>query len=202
MIIPSDSKMALMGIDSADAGDVTDDAKQYYAAIPEGYRSGFGAEGAAAIKKFVENGGRLLAIDRACDFAIDACGLRVTNAAKGVPGSQYRTHGSTFNTIVDVSDPIAYGMPEKAVLLQWDAPILDIGEKLNAENYTTVVRYPKDRLLVSGALDGEKYMAGKAALVKVKLKAGEVVLYGFSPAFRAQVHGTFKLLFNALYGEG
>ena len=53
-------------------------------------------------------------------------------------------------------------------------------------------------ILQRGGLLGEAVIAKKAAAVSVTLGKGKVVLLGFRPQHRAQTHGTFKLVFNAL----
>ena len=61
-----------------------------------------------------------------------------------------------------------------------------------------VASYAQKDLLMSGWINGEEHLAGKAAVVRAPLGSGRVVLFGFSPVFRGQPYGTFKLLFNAL----
>ena len=41
-------------------------------------------------------------------------------------------------------------------------------------------------------------MAGQHAAVEIDVGAGKAILLGFSPYFRSQPLGTFKLFFNAL----
>lgn len=49
---------------------------------------------------------------------------------------------------------------------------------------------------------GSEFIAGQTAMARVEHGAGEVVLYGFRPQFRGQPRGTYKLVFNALFGAG
>ena len=53
-------------------------------------------------------------------------------------------------------------------------------------------------MLDSGWLVGEENLTRRAAVVSAKLGEGRVVLIGFPAQHRGQMHGTYKLLFNAL----
>jgi hypothetical protein len=61
-----------------------------------------------------------------------------------------------------------------------------------------VVRYADRNVERSGWLNGEKYIAGKTAMASIGYGQGRVVLIGFRTQNRAQTHGTYKFLFNAL----
>jgi hypothetical protein len=62
------------------------------------------------------------------------------------------------------------------------------------------VTFADRNILESGWLLGEPVIAKKAAMVSVRHGSGRIVLIGFRPQHRAQTHGTFKLMFNALLG--
>jgi len=63
---------------------------------------------------------------------------------------------------------------------------------------TVAAHYAQPGLLQSGWITGQNLIAGKAALVDVEYGKGHVVLFGFRPQHRAQTHGTFRTLFNAI----
>lgn len=199
LIIPSDNKQLLVDITKPDNSNPWTAvlAKRSHTFPPE-YRSGLGDDGTKAIKEFVEAGGRLLAFNASSSFAIEACGLEVKNVLAGLDSKAFFTHGSTLKVDVDIDSQFGYGMPEQALVLHWDSPAFAITDTLTAENYQVVVSYPETNILQSGILVGEERIRSKAAMVVAKKGKGEVVLYGFGVQRRAQTHGTYKLLFNAL----
>ena len=63
----------------------------------------------------------------------------------------------------------------------------------------TVAHYGTHDVLLSGWLEGEDLIAGRAAVVEAAVGTGRVVLFGFPVQHRGQSHATFRLLFNALF---
>ena len=170
----------------------------YMPTFPPEYRSGVGAEGVEAIKKFVESGGTLVAMNAACDFAIDKFGLNIRNVLKDLKPKEFFCPGSTLKLRVEMRHPMAYGMPENALSVFWNSPAFDVLPSEFNENYEIVAQYPEREIMQSGWLVGEEKIANKAAVVVAKHGKGKVVLMGVWPQHRGQTHGTFKLLFNNL----
>ncbi len=167
---------------------------------PPEYRSGIGNEGAEALKKFVEEGGTLIAFNEACNFAIDSLGLKVRNVLADAPSTEFFCPGSTLRTRVDVCNPLGYGMPEESLIFFWDSPAFEILPSGFNERYEVIVSYPDRDILQSGWLIGEDRLRRRAAMVSAHFGEGRVVFIGFRVQHRAQTHGTFKLLFNSLLG--
>jgi glutamine amidotransferase-like uncharacterized protein len=88
-------------------------------------------------------------------------------------------------------------MPSRGLALYLNSPAFEITAQ-NSENYATIARYEDRDLLASGWLVGEENLTRRAAVVSAKLGEGRVVLIGFPAQHRGQMHGTYKLLFNAL----
>ena len=195
IIFPDDSTELIVG------GDEELENRLRNTPVPKEYRSGIGDIGAENIKAFVENGGTLITINGACEFAIEKLGLQMKNVVRDKPIKEFFCPGSTLRVEVDTSHPLGHGMPSGALALFWDSPVFSIDGSYFNDQYHVVVSYPERDILQSGWLVGEEHLSNRAAVVSVKYGVGCVILYGFRVQFRATTHGTFKLLFNGLLGE-
>jgi hypothetical protein len=162
------------------------------------YRSGFGDEGIAAIKSFVEAGGTLVTFGESGNFAIERLELPIREVTGGLPYKEFWCPGCTLHITVDTANSLGYGMPANA-LATWLAGSQAYEIQPNAPAGTQVIaKFVDSDVLQSGWLLGEKVIAGRPTMVSVPVGKGRVVLIGFRVQHRDQTHGTYKLLFNAL----
>ena len=164
---------------------------------PAPYPGGLGAQGAGALRQFVQDGGTLVALNDASRFVIQQLLLPVRNVLEGVADDEFYAPGSIFRLELDTSHPIARGMPAQSIAWYEGGPAFEV---LDSSAVRVVGRYPADadRVLLSGWVLHPDRVAGRAALVEVKVGAGRVVLFGFRPQYRGQSIATYPLLFNSL----
>jgi len=196
IILPADRVSAMTG--ERASGGRGGQASDY----PPEYRSGFGQEGVDALKAFVQAGGTLLTFGEAGSFAIEKLGVPLRDVTADRAPTEFWCPGSTLHARFDATNPLAWGMPaEGLAVFLGGSQAWEIVPTARNERVETVVTFPERDLLQSGWLLGEQVIAKKAAMVAVEVGKGRVVMIGFQPQHRAQTHGTFKLVFNALVGE-
>ncbi len=191
ILLPSDSPNMI-------TGEFPAQYRQRMSDYPKEYQSGIGREGVENLKQFVKDGGTLVALAQATEFAINEFELAVRNVMSGYSSDEFFCPGSTIKVKFDNENPLAYGMPDAGVVLYTASPAFEINRGSHNERYNTVVRYVDKNLLQSGWLIGENKLAKKAGMVCAHYGKGQVILIGFRTQNRAQTDGTFKLLFNAI----
>ena len=167
--------------------------------VPPQYVGGIGEPGVRALTRYVEDGGWLMAIDQASDFAIEQLGLPVRNTVRGAQSSDFFIPGSLIRLDLDTADPLAYGMPDDGIAFFVRSQVFDAVDRRDVDVFS---RYAGNDYLASGWAHGaDDRLAGAAAGVRIAVGDGQVILHAFEPAFRAQPHGTFKLFFNPLFAS-
>ncbi|MGI8732006.1 MAG: M14 family zinc carboxypeptidase [Pyrinomonadaceae bacterium] len=177
--------------------------------MPAELTGGVGEQGIKELRKFVEDGGTLVFLNRAAAFAIDQFKLPLRDVVAGLPRSEFYVPGSILRIDVDTTNPLAAGMPKESIAWVEESPVFELvgnvsgSDGIDPSNVRIVARYPanKDPLLSGWLLGGDR-IKGKAALVEVAVGKGRMVLFGFRPQYRAQSLATYPLFFNAIRYPG
>jgi len=161
-------------------------------AVPQEYAGGIGEIGIKNLKDFIQNGGALITLNGAAEFALKSLHLGIENEASGLDRKDFFIPGSLLKVLNDVSHPVAYGYSRDAAIFFRRSPIFAVGKG------RSVVSYPAHALL-SGWVTGEDHLTNQRAIVDVPFGQGKVILIGFPAQYRSQSHGSFRYLFNAIY---
>ena len=152
------------------------------------------------LRQFVEAGGTIVAIgssaaNLAAHFKLPVENHLVENG-DALPRAKYFVPGSVLTARVDTKHPLAAGMNERTDFFFDNSPVFKIRE--GDASVRAFAWFDSETPLHSGWAWGQKYLKGGVIAADATVGKGRVVLYGPEILQRAQPHGTFKLLFNAL----
>jgi hypothetical protein len=160
--------------------------------MPDKFIGGLGDRGAEELKRFLQQGGRLVFLNDSTSYAMGHLDVPVRNALRGVSNRDFYSPGSLLNVTLDRNHPLSYGLPEQIAIWFENSPAWEDGEA------RLVARYPQTAILASGWLLGPQHLARKGALADVPVGQGRVILFGMRPQYRAQSYQAFKIFFNSL----
>jgi hypothetical protein len=174
---------------------------RYFADLPPEYAGGLEKEGAKALNDFVQSGGTVVAFDSASDWVIDNFNIPVRNVLSRAKPDEFSSAGALVRIRVTPGHPVTYGLPGEVAAFLDDSTAFQTaagGAEIERSVLAAYPDSPRD-VLLSGWIRGEDRLARRAAAVGIVSGKGKIVLLGFRPQHRAQTHGTFPFLFNALY---
>ncbi|MHB8054632.1 MAG: hypothetical protein ACYDH3_05240, partial [Candidatus Aminicenantales bacterium] len=172
---------------------------RWFTPLPPEYEGGLEKEGVDNLKAFIENGGILVTLNDACKLAIKDFEPPVRDILDKPEQTKFFCPLSILKLSVDNTSPIGYGLRETTPAVFTGSPAFETWAPLTSEwDRKVVASYPEDNILLSGWISGEEIIARKAAVVDTQYKKGRIILIGIACQSRAQAHGTYKFLLNAL----
>lgn len=179
--------------------------------VPEEYKKQTGRitpdKSIPQIKKFIEDGGNVITIGSSTNLAYHL-GLPVRNAMveivngteKRLPDEKYYVPGSVLNVEVDNAQSANWGMEKQADVYFDNSPVFKLtGDAIANGKIKPLMWFNSATPLRSGWAWGQAYLQDGVTAFEAKIGKGKLLAFGPEVAFRAQTHGTFKLIFNQLY---
>src|SRR5690606_22517321 len=171
--------------------------------IPEEYASQWGnmtvEKTVPQLEKFIKNGGHLISIGNSSsiveDLKIEVTNHLVDNENKPLKREGYYTPGSVLKANVDNSSKSGLGYPEQIDFYFANNNVYRIQDS----SIKPLLWFSSDKVLKSGWSWGEKHLKDGILGFEKSIGKGKITVFTPDITFRAQAHGTFKLLFNNLY---
>ena len=161
------------------------------------------------LKAFLEAGGRIVTIGGSTSLARHL-GLAVGNhlvertpqgEVRPIPRDKFYVPASLLEVAVDNSTTSGLGMGTSAIVMFDESPVMELLPDATRRGIRPVAWFPTSTPLRSGWAWGQTYLTGGVAAAEATVGRGTLYLFGPEITFRSQPHGTYKFLFNAIYGR-
>ncbi len=154
------------------------------------------------LQSFIESGGTVIAIGTSAVNLASFLKLPVEDHlvenGQPLPRTKFYTPGSVLSAKFDTSQPLTYGMAERTDVFFDDSPVFKLAPNAATAGVSRVGWFDSKTPLRSGWSWGQQYLENGVVAIEARVGKGKVVLLGPEILQRAQPHGTFKLLFNAI----
>ncbi|MGB7527488.1 M14 family metallopeptidase [Sphingobacterium cellulitidis] len=170
--------------------------------IPSPYKERWGRlteqKSIPALKTFLENSGKIITIGSSSDLA-EHLGLGVENHLvdsnkEALKRTDFYTPGSVLTAKVAPNTASTWGYNDQIDVYYSNDNLY----KISNSNIKPLLWFDSEKVLKSGWSWGQKYLKDGVLAFEAPVGKGKLVSFGNDINFRAQTHGTFKLLFNQL----
>jgi Zinc carboxypeptidase len=204
VIFPANGKALLM--EGKPGGEGSPQMSNY----PPEYQKGMGKKGFEKLLLYIEDGGKVISWGQSTDLFAglleitkgetkEEFMLPFANTADQARKDGLFIPGSLVRMQVKQDHPLTWGMPEEVGVFYRGNPLFSTSVPRFDMDRRVIGVFPKEDILMSGYCEKEEKLSEKPAMIWLKKGKGELILYSFSPQYRASTQATYKLLFNALF---
>jgi hypothetical protein len=171
--------------------------------VPAAFVGGLEREGRLAIDAFVRGGGRLIAVGRSAQWAIELFQLPLEDTARGKEAGDFSCPGSVLRARLEhvAGDSLSPAEARFEHVFFSGSHAWKATDAKSVDAPQTLASYAASDLLHSGWIRNPSAIAGKAAWVRADVDRGRVHLFAFSPYYRSWSQGTFHWLLRAVMDE-
>ncbi len=179
--------------------------------IPPEYRDRIGSVSAATtvprIEEFIRMGGTVIAEGSSTNLGYHL-GLPIKNhlveeveggVEQPLRSQKYFVPGSVLEVKLEHVSPVTHGLGERVDVLFSRSPVLRLPADADRQGVRRIGWFDTPEPLRSGWAWGQHYLENGSVLLEAAIGEGKVFLFTPRVTFRAQSHGTFPLVFNAIY---
>jgi hypothetical protein len=162
------------------------------------------------LRQFLEAGGTVIAVGTSATLGAHL-GLPLSNALvertaagtdRELPADRFYVPGSVLRVQVDTTRPVSYGLPRDVDVFYDNSPAFRLGADAASKGVRPIAWFGSGTPLRSGWAWGQNNLEGAVEAVEAPIGRGTLYLFAPEITFRGQPHGTFKWLFNGIYGGG
>ncbi len=170
--------------------------------IPSPYKERWGRlstdKSIPVLKDFLEKGGKIVTIGSSSDLAehlkLGVENHLVDSQNQELKRTEFYTPGSVLTAQVGKNSPSTWGYGDQIDVYYSNDNLY----KIISSEIKPLLWFNSDKVLKSGWSWGQKYLKDGVLAFEAPVGKGKLVSFGNDINFRAQTHGTFKLLFNQL----
>ena len=107
--------------------------------------------------------------------------------------------GSLLKINLVKNNPLTYGLPESIGIFSRGRPVFATSIPRFDMDRRVIGVYAEKNILMSGYVEKSEKLANRSVAIWLKKGKGQLVLYGFSPQFRASTQASYKLIFNTFF---
>lgn len=186
-----------------------DKEEDYYLLdYPPEFTKGMGTKGLEQVLKFINGGGTVISWGgstglftgplsiKSGEETVEEFQLPFSDVASRQKGLY--VPGSLLKLQLKPDHPLTLGMPAETAIFYRGKPLFATEVPDFDMDRRIIGSFPEEDILLSGYSEQEELLAQKSAIIWLKKGRGQLVLFAFSPQFRASTGAGYKLLFNAV----
>jgi hypothetical protein len=167
----------------------------HYPLYPAAYSRGLSDRVVSTLRTWMHRGGHLIGFEGSVTALCREMQIELRQPLERVPAAAFGSSGAVVQVNPTAGEEIMLGVDEPFPAMYFGPYGYEIADSAHQHS---IARFPREHVLISGAIHGEHHLAGLHAIVQMMPGDGFFTAFAFRPHFRTQMLASEQVLVNAI----